>query len=150
MAGHLRTELVLAALEMAVQQRKPKAVIHQAVIHHSDRGSPYTSLAFGHRCQEASVRPSVGSKGDCYDNALCPPPSRRGGSFFATLECELLDRHRYASKGEARLSVFRFIEGWYNVRRRHSGLAYASPLEYEEQYQFSLIDSNEKLSTQAG
>ena len=138
MAHHLRSELVLAALDMAVGQRNPEGVIH-----HSDRGSQYTSLAFGYRCREAGVRPSTGSVGDCYDNAMCE-------SFFATLECELLDRRRFATKSEARMAIFQFIEGWYNVRRRHSGLNYASPLEYEHLYHLSLTDSSPQLSTKAG
>jgi putative transposase len=119
MATHLRTELVLDALNMAVTQRRPTGVIH-----HSDQGSQYTSLAFGRRCEDAGVRPSMGSVGDAYDNALCE-------SFFATLECELLDRRRFATQVEARLAVFDFIEGWYNPHRRHSALAYLSPLAFE-------------------
>jgi putative transposase len=119
MATHLRTELVLEALEMAVRQRQPRGVIH-----HSDQGSQYTSLAFGKRCREAGVRPSMGSVGDAYDNAMCE-------SFFATLECELLDRCRFATQAEARTAVFDFIEGFYNPRRRHSALGYLSPLDYE-------------------
>ncbi len=118
-ATHLQTELVLDALEMAIRQRHP-----QGVIHHSDQGSQYTSLAFGKRCREAGVRPSMGSVGDAYDNALCE-------SFFATLECELLDRHRFRSQRQAARSVFEFIEGWYNPHRRHSSLGYASPVRYE-------------------
>jgi putative transposase len=97
METHLRTELVLAALNMAVAQRRPTVVIH-----HSDQGCQYTSVAFGQRCAEAGVRPSMGSVGDAYDNALCE-------SFFATLECELLDRHRFRTQVEARLAVFDFI-----------------------------------------
>ncbi len=120
MEAHLRTELVLAALDMAVQQRQPADVIH-----HSDQGCQYTSIAFGLRCREAGVRPSMGSVGDAYDNALCE-------SFFATLECELLDRQRFATQAEARLAVFDFIEGWYNPRRRHSALDYLSPMAYEK------------------
>ena len=119
MASHLRTCLVLDALDMALAQRRPEGVIH-----HSDQGSQYTSIAFGRRCREAGVRPSMGSVGDCYDNALCE-------SFFATLECELLDRHRFRSQAEARMAVFEFIEGWYNPRRRHSAISYLSPLDYE-------------------
>lgn len=138
MAGHLRTELVLAALEMAVAQRKPEGVIH-----HSDRGSQYTSVTFGQRCREAGVRPSTGSRGDCYDNALCE-------SFFATLECELIDRRRFATKAEARMAVFAFIEGWYNVRRRHSALAYASPLEYERQHRVAAESPSLQLSAKPG
>lgn len=118
-ATHLRTELVLDALEMAIRQRRSKGVIH-----HSDQGSQYTSLAFGKRCREAGVRPSMGSVGDAYDNALCE-------SFFATLECELVDRYRFRSPGEAARAVFEFIEGWYNPHRRHSSLGYASPIRYE-------------------
>jgi putative transposase len=121
MATHLRTELVLDALNMAVTQRRPTRVIH-----HSDQGCQYTSLAFGRRCQDAGVRPSMGSVGDAYDNALCE-------SFFATLECELLDRRRFATHVEARLAVFDFIEGWYNPHRRHSALGYLSPLAFERQ-----------------
>jgi putative transposase len=119
MATHLRTELVLEALNMALTQRRPTAVIH-----HSDQGCQYTSIAFGQRCREMGVRPSMGSVGDAYDNALCE-------SFFATLECELLDRHRFQTQVEARLAIFEFIEGWYNPHRRHSALDYHSPLNYE-------------------
>jgi putative transposase len=119
MATHLRTELVLQALDMALTQRRPHDVIH-----HSDQGCQYTSFAFGHRCREMGVRPSMGSVGDAYDNAMCE-------SFFATLECELLDRHRFKTQVEARLAVFEFIEGWYNPHRRHSALDYQSPLNYE-------------------
>jgi putative transposase len=121
MATHLRTELVLDALNMAFQQRRPRDVIH-----HSDQGCQYTSIAFGQRCGDMGVRPSMGSVGDAYDNALCE-------SFFATLECELLDRHRFQTQAEARLAVFDFIEGWYNPHRRHSALGYLSPLNYERQ-----------------
>ena len=123
MANHLRAELVLDALEMAVGQRRPKGVIH-----HSDQGSQYTSLAFGKRCKEAGVRPSMGSVGDAYDNAMCE-------SFFATLECELLARRRFASQNEARMAVFSYIEGWYNPGRRHSALGYLSPIAYEKHMQ---------------
>lgn len=120
MAVHLRTELVLEALNMALGQRRPSGVIH-----HSDQGSQYTSIAFGLRCQEAGVRPSMGSVGDCFDNALCE-------SFFATLECELLDRRKFKTQAEARHAVFEFVESWYNSRRRHSALGYLSPAEFEK------------------
>ena len=86
----------------------------------------YTSLAFGKRCEEAGVRPSMGSVGEAYDNALCE-------SFFATLECELLDRRSFRSQAQARLEVFGYIEGWYNPSRRHSALGYRSPITYEEE-----------------
>ncbi len=81
-------------------------------------------MAFGKRCKEAGVRPSMGSVGDAYDNAMCE-------SFFATLECELLDRRRFASQAEARIACFSFIEGFYNPVRLHSALGYRSPIAYE-------------------
>jgi Integrase core domain len=89
--------------------------------------SQYTALTFGLRCREAGVRPSMGSVGDAYDNALCE-------SFFATLECELLDRRRFPTQAEARMAIFDFIEGWYNPHRRHSGLDYESPIRYEQRH----------------
>lgn len=122
METHLRTELVLQALNLALWQRRPAAVIH-----HSDQGSQYTSFAFGQRCREAGVRPSMGSVGDCFDNAMCE-------SFFATLECELLARRRFKTQVEARMAVFDFIEGWYNPHRRHSALDYLAPIDYERAY----------------
>jgi putative transposase len=122
MAAHLRTELVLDALNMAIGQRRPTQVIH-----HSDQGCQYTSVAFGLRCREVGIRPSIGSVGDAYDNALCE-------SFFASLECELLDRRRFASQVEARLAVFEYIEGWYNPHRLHSALDYESPISYEKKH----------------
>lgn len=109
---YLRTQRVLDALKMTIVQRRPKGVIH-----HSDHGTHYTSIEFGRRCREAGVRPSMGSVGDCYDNALCE-------SFFATLECELLDLHVFHTRAEARMAVFAFIEGWYNLHRLHSSLGY--------------------------
>jgi putative transposase len=108
MATTLHRQVVLDALDMALWQRQPSGVIH-----HSDRGSQYTSIEFGKRCREAGVRPFMGSVGDAYDNAMAE-------SFFATLECELLDRHRFKTQAEARIAVFEFIEGFYNPRRRHS------------------------------
>lgn len=116
----MTAELVLGALNMAVQKRKAKGVIH-----HSDQGSQYTSLAFGERCRTMGVRPSMGSVGDAYDNAMAE-------SFFATLECELIDRPIWQTKSEARLALFTWIEGWYNPRRRHSGLGYLSPVDFEQ------------------
>lgn len=120
MADHLRTELVLAALEMAYVQRHPT----RKVIHHSDHGTQYTSIAFGKRCRQLRVRPSMGSVGDCFDNATAE-------SFFATLECEVLDRQRFRTREEARRAIFSWIEGWYNPHRRHSSLGYLSPATYE-------------------
>ena len=122
METHLRQELVLAALNMALSQRRPKDVVH-----HSDQGTQYTSLAFGKRCREAGVRPSMGSVGDCYDNAMAE-------SFFATLECELLDRRPLRTQAEARKAVFTFIEGRYNSQRRHSSIGYVSPNVFEQRH----------------
>ena len=116
----LAGELPLEALNMAFWQRQPEAVIH-----HSDQGCQYTSIAFGLRCRKAGVRPSMGFTGDCYDNALCE-------SFFATLECERLGRRNYRTQAEARMSVFQYIEGWYNLHRRHSALGYLSPMNFEK------------------
>jgi putative transposase len=93
----------------------------------SFESTQYTSVAFGARCKEAGVCPSTGSVGDAYDNAMCE-------SFFATLECELIDRRRFRSHSEARMAVFQFIEGFYNPSRRHSALGYLSPIEYERKH----------------
>jgi putative transposase len=122
MRSHLLSELVLSALDMAFTVRRPHDVIH-----HSDQGRQYTSVAFGARCEALGVRASMGSVGDCYDNAMCE-------SFFATLECELLERYRFRTKAEAEAAVFQFIEGWYNPHRLHSSLGYVSPVNYERAY----------------
>lgn len=122
------TELVTDALAMAIDQRQPESVIH-----HSDQGSQYTSIPFGARCTDAQIRRSTGSVGDCYDNAMCE-------SFFATLECECIDRHAFSTPADARRNVFSFIEGWYNPHRRHSALGQISPMRYEQQYQQQAVD----------
>ena len=119
MATHLRTELVQDALDMAVARRGARGVIH-----HSDHGCQYTSLAFGRRCELMGIQISMGSVGDAYDNAVAE-------SFFGTLECELLDRYTFRTQADARQAVFRYIEGWYNPRRRHSSLDYLSPAKFE-------------------
>lgn len=122
MENHLRTELVLKAIECAFAQRCPHAVIH-----HSDHGCQYTSIAFGKRCEELGIRPSMGSIGDCFDNAMAE-------SFFASLECELLDRHHFKTQAEAKTAVFEYIEGFYNPHRLHSSLGYLSPVNFERRY----------------
>jgi putative transposase len=119
MDTHVKSELVLDALDMALAQRRPFGVIH-----HSDRGCQYTSYAFGKRCQEMGVMPWVGSVGDAYDNAMAE-------SFFATLEREVLNRRRFKTQAEARMAIFEWLEGWYNPHRRHSSLGYLSPINYE-------------------
>jgi putative transposase len=118
-ATHLRASLVTEALDMAIARRRPSAVIH-----HSDQGCQYTSIEFGRRCREAGVRPSMGSVGDCFDNAMCE-------SFFATLECELIDRSTFRTHDEARNAIIDFIEGFYNTRRRHSSIGQRSPVQFE-------------------
>lgn len=122
MADRLASRLVLQALEMAYAGRSPRAVIH-----HSDHGSEYTAIAFGNRCKNLGVRPSMGSVGDCYDNAMAE-------SFFSTLECEVLDRHRFGTRQEARATIFCWIHSWYNTTRRHSSIGYASPQEFEQRF----------------
>jgi putative transposase len=122
MSNHLYTELMLRALDMALAQRRPEGVIH-----HSDQGAQYTSIAFGRHCREAGVQPSMGTAGDCYDNAMCE-------SFFGTLESELLAREHFDTHEQARRRLFWFLEGWYNVRRLHSSIGYRSPLEFEDLY----------------
>ena len=120
MANHLRTELVLEALDMAAEQRNPEETVH-----HSDQGCQYTAIAFGKRCKDEGVRPSMGSVGDCYDNAMAE-------SFFATLECELIEQESFSDRSEARLMVFICREGFYNPHRRHSAIDYHSPMTYEK------------------
>jgi putative transposase len=123
MADHLRAELVVDALQMAIWQRRPSA----GAIHHSDHGSQYTSWAFGQRLREAGLLGSMGSIGDCFDNGLAE-------SFFATLQTELLDRTAWATREQLANAVFAYIEGFYNPRRRHSALGYLSPADYENTY----------------
>jgi putative transposase len=123
MADHRRADLVVAALEMAVWNRRPG----EGVIHHSDHGCQYTSLAFGERCQAVGIRCSMGSVGDGYDNAMAE-------SFFATLECELLAQHAFRTHLEARTALFEYLEVFYNRQRRHSALGYLSPDAYERRW----------------
>jgi putative transposase len=123
MADHLRTELVIDALDMAIAQRQPAA----GLIHHTDHGCQYTSLAFGRRLQRAGLVASMGTIGDALDNAVAE-------SFFATLECELLDRYDWPTRQALRTAVFDFIEVFYNRQRRHSTLDYLTPVDYEHQH----------------
>jgi putative transposase len=120
MADHLRTELVLDALDMAIAQRQPAP----GLVHHTDHGCQYTSLAFGRRLQQAGLVASMGTVGDALDNAVAE-------SFFATLECELLDRFDWPTSRTLRTAVFDFIEVFYNRQRRHSTLDYLTPIDYE-------------------
>jgi putative transposase len=126
MATHLRTELVTAALDAALVRRRPV----DGLVHHSDHGTQYTSLAFGRRLRESGIAASMGSVGDCYDNALAE-------SFFATLETELIDRSDWVTTSEAKAAVFEYIEVFYNRIRRHSSLGHISPEQFEERYRSS-------------
>ena len=123
MADHLRTELVLDALDMAITQRNPAP----GLVHHTDHGCQYTSLAFGRRLTDTGLVASMGTIGDALDNAVAE-------SFLATLECELLGRHDWPARQALRTAVFDFIEVFYNRQRRHSTLDYASPATYERQH----------------
>ena len=121
MANHLKTELVVDAVNMAIYNRRPQP----GLIHHSDRGSQYTSVEFGSRLKEAGLLPSMGSVADAYDNSMAE-------SFVSTLKRELIHRHSWPSRQMARTAIFEYIEGFYNTRRRHSALGHLSPSEYEE------------------
>jgi putative transposase len=123
MAEHLRTELVIDALDMALWNRRPGA----GLVHHFDQGCQYTAFAFGRGLHQAGLVASMGSVGDAYDNAVTE-------SFFATLECELLDRTRFATRTQARTAVFDYLQGFYNSRRRRCTLGYLSPAEYERRH----------------
>ena len=120
LADHMRAELVVDALEMAVARRRP----HAGLVHHSDQGSQFVSLVFGQRCRDAGIEISMGSKGDCYDNSVAE-------SFFATLKKDLIHRQSWPTKTEARTAIFEFIEAFYNRERRHSTLGYLSPHQFE-------------------
>jgi len=121
MADHLRTELVVGALEMALWRRRSPS----GVVHHSDRGSQYTALSFGERLKEAGVFPSMGRVGSALDNAMAE-------SFVSTLKAEMVSRHRFPTREAARTAIFEYIEGFYNPTRRHSSIGYMSPADYEQ------------------
>lgn len=121
MASNLRTELVLDAVNMAIYTRRPSP----GLIHHSDRGSQYTSVEFGSRLREEGLVPSMGSVADAYDNSMAE-------SFVSTLKRELIHRRSWPSRQIARTAIFEYIEGFYNTHRRHSALGHLSPSEYEE------------------
>ena len=119
MSARQTVELVQSALEMALETRAARGVVF-----HSDRGCQYTALAFSQRCAEAGIQQSMGRVGSCFDNAMAE-------SLFATVECELLQRTPFESREQAQGEIFKFLEGFYNRRRRHSALGYLSPVEFE-------------------
>ena len=121
MSNHLKTELVVDAVNMAIYNRRPVP----GLIHHSDRGSQYTSVEFGSRLKEEGLLPSMGSVADAYDNSMAE-------SFVSTLKRELIHRHSWPNRRMVRTAIFEYLEGFYNTRRRHSALGHLSPTEYEE------------------
>jgi putative transposase len=132
LADHLRAELVVDALEMAVARRRPDA----GLVHHSDQGSQYTSLVFTRRCKAVGIDVSMGSRGDCYDNS----PHE---SFHASLKKDLIHRRAWPTKAEARTAVFEYVEAFYNRRRRHSRLGMLSPVDFENS---TLLDDRASLA----
>ena len=128
MADTLHSQLVLDALEMAIWRRKPEA----PVVHHSDQGTQYTSLTFSRRLREAGIAPSMGSRGDAYDNALAE-------SFWSTVDRELLADKVFLSRDVARMEVFQYLEGWFNPWRRHSSLGNLSPVEFERRWRAQAV-----------
>ena len=121
-ADHLRAELVCDALDMACWRRRPAK--NSGLVHHADHGTQYTSWAFGQRLRTAGLLASMGTVGDALDNAMAE-------SFFATLQIELLDRHKWETRAELAQAIFEYIEAFYNPQRRHSSLNYQSPIDYE-------------------
>jgi len=130
-ADHIRSELVVDAVQMALWRRQPPA---GQTIAHSDHGSQYTSWAFGRRLRGAGLLGSMGSIGDCFDNSVAE-------SFFGTLQLELLDEHRWTTREHLALAIFDWIEAWYNPRRRHSYCSMLSPVDYETAHRVDGLES---------
>ncbi len=129
-ADHMRTDLIIDALRMALIHRDPPA----GVIFHSDRGAQYTSAEFRDFCRDNGVRPSVGRTGICYDNAVAE-------SFFATLKKELIHTRPWPTIDKLRAAVFEYIESYYNRRRRHSAIDYDTPTEYENKHALTRLQA---------
>ena len=121
MESHLRTELVVDALRMAVWRRKPAP----GLVHHSDQGAQYTALSFSQRLKEVGITPSMGRTGSALDNAMAE-------SFVSTLKAEVVNRLEFPSRQAAKTAIFEYLETFYNTRRLHSSLGYRSPAEFEE------------------
>lgn len=137
MRDDMQAELVVDALEMAVARRRPD----KGLVHHSDQGSQYVSLTLGQRCRDAGIARSMGSKGDCFDNAAIE-------SFHASLEKDLLRRRTFRTKQEARTAVFDYIEVFYNRERLHSRLGNRSPEQYERDYERRLSEEKQMIFTE--
>jgi len=140
MADRMTTDLVLTAFEMGLWRRN---VVRDRLIHHSDKGSQYTSLRFTRRLVDAGVAPSTGSVGDSYDNAVAE-------SFFGSLKTELIYRHSWASRHDAELAIFAWIEGWYNPERIIAGLDMRSPDEYEAAFYADTTNANPDTTVKVG
>jgi len=121
MEDHLRTEIVVDALRMAVWRRKPAP----GLVHHSDQGVQYTALSFSQRLREAGITPSMGRTGSALDNAMAE-------SFVSTLKAELVSRMEFPTRQAAKSAIFEYLETFYNTRRLHSSLGYRSPADFEE------------------
>jgi putative transposase len=132
MRADMQAELVADALEMAINRRQPAGEL----VHHSDQGSQYVALIFGQKLRKAGIAQSMGSKGDCYDNAVCE-------SFHATLEKELLRNHSFKTRQDAKTAIFDWIEAWYNPARRHSRLGYRSPDQYERDHDWASTEGTD-------
>jgi putative transposase len=130
-ADHIRSELVVDALQMAIWRRHPPS---GQTIAHSDHGSTYTSWAFGRRLRGAGLLGSMGTVGDCFDNSVAE-------SFFGTLQLELLDEHRWQTRRKLASALFEWIEAWYNPRRRHSYCQMLSPVDYETVHRARIVES---------
>jgi putative transposase len=133
MGEQATAELAIGAVELAVWRRG--LIQGDGLIHHSDQGTQFTSLAFGSRLRQLGIRASMGSVGDCFDHALIE-------SFFASLECELIDRRHWRTREEARLAVFWWLEAVYNRTRRHSSIGYLSPMDYEARLTMNVTNSD--------
>jgi putative transposase len=129
-ADHLRTDLIIDALRMAIIHRDPPP----GIIFHSDRGAQYTSTEFRDFCRANGVRPSVGRTGICYDNAVAE-------SFFATLKKELIHTRPWPTIDKLQTAVFEYIESYYNRRRRHSTIGYDTPIEYEHKHALTRLQA---------
>jgi putative transposase len=140
MADRMTTDLVLTAFEMGLWRRD---IVRDRLIHHSDRGSQYTSLRFTQRLAEAGVAPSTGSVGDSFDNAMAE-------SFFGSLKTELIYRHTWTSRHDAELAIFAWIEGWYNPERIIAGLGMRSPDEYEAGFYADTTNANLDTTVKVG
>jgi putative transposase len=140
MDGRMKQPLVSNALQMALRQRQPV----EPLIHHSDRGSQYTSYAFQELLADNNITPSMSDRGNCYDNAPVE-------SFFGTLKSELVNHAAYRTRQEAMTDIFFYIEGFYNRTRRHSALAFLSPANFEAASAWQpVIETFESVSINPG